>query len=79
MHIQCEGMYEDSGARDVNCLLSKVQMFKVYTNLYSSAKSMMTVFLWLYKFTRCTLDVFVFTDIGLKIVTRICVLILCMA
>jgi len=36
-------MYEDSGARDMNCLLSKVQMFKVHTNLYSLAKSMMTV------------------------------------
>jgi hypothetical protein len=26
-------------------------MFKVYTNSYSLAKSVMTVFLWLYKFT----------------------------
>jgi len=51
VHIQCELMYEDSGARDVNCLLSQVQVFKVYTNLYSLAKSIMTLFLWLYKFT----------------------------
>ena len=26
-------------------------MFKLYTNSYSLAKSMMTLFLWLYKFT----------------------------
>ena len=32
-------------------LLPKVQMFKVYTNLYSLAKSMMTLFPWLSKFT----------------------------
>jgi len=44
-------MYEDSGARDVNYLLSQVHMFKVTTSLYSSAKSMMTLFLWLYKIT----------------------------
>jgi hypothetical protein len=65
-YIQCKVMYEDSVVRVVNCLLSKVQMFKVYTNLYSLAKSMMTLFLWLYKFTGCPLDVFVFTDTGLK-------------
>jgi hypothetical protein len=39
VHIQCKVMYEDSGARDMNCLLSQVQMFKVYTNLYSLAKN----------------------------------------
>jgi len=66
VYIQCKVMYEGSGARDENCLLSKVQMFKVHTNLYSLAKSMMTLFQWLYKFTRCPLNVFVFTDIGLR-------------
>jgi hypothetical protein len=37
--------------RDVNFMLSKVEVFEVYTYSYSLAKSMMTVFPWLYKFT----------------------------
>ena len=32
-------------------LLSEVQVFKVYTNSYSWARSIMTMFLWLYKVT----------------------------
>jgi len=31
--------------------LSEVQPIKMFTNLYSLAKIMMTLFLWLYKFT----------------------------
>jgi hypothetical protein len=49
--IQCEVIYDSTGVRDVNFMLSKVEVFEVYTYLYSSAKSMMTVFPWLYKFT----------------------------
>jgi hypothetical protein len=35
----------------MSILLSKVEVFEVYTCSYSLAKSMMTVFPWLYKFT----------------------------
>jgi hypothetical protein len=63
VHVQYEVMFEDSGARDVNCLLSEFQMFKMYTNLYYLAKSMMTVFLWSQV---CCSDMFVFTDVGLR-------------
>jgi hypothetical protein len=51
VHIQCEAIYDNTGVRDANFILSKVQMFEVHTYLYSLAKSMMTVFAWLYKFT----------------------------
>jgi len=51
VHIQCETIYDDTGVRDVHFMFSKVEVFEVYTYLYSLAKSMMTVFPWLYKFT----------------------------
>lgn len=51
VHIQCEAIYDNIGVRDVNFMLSKFQMFEVYTYSYSLAKSMMTLFPWLYKFT----------------------------
>jgi len=34
-HIQCEAIYNNTGVRDVNFMLSKVQMFEVYTYSYS--------------------------------------------
>jgi len=48
VRIQCEVIYDSTGVRDVNFMFSKVE---VYTYLYSLAKSMKTVFPWLYKFT----------------------------
>jgi hypothetical protein len=51
VHIQCEAMYDDTGVRDVNFMLCKVEVFEVYTYSYSLATSMITVFPWLYKFT----------------------------
>jgi len=51
VHIQCEAIYDNTGVRDVNFMLSKVEVFEMYTYSYSSAKSMITVFPWLYKFT----------------------------
>ena len=51
VHIQCVAIYDNTSVRDVNFMLSKVQMFDVYTYSNSLAKSMMTVFPWLYKFT----------------------------
>ena len=43
VHIQCEVIYDETGVRDINFILSKVQMFEVYTYSYFLAKSMMTV------------------------------------
>jgi len=51
VHMQCEAIYDDTGVRDANFMFSKVQVSKVYTCSYSLAKSMMSLFLWLYKFT----------------------------
>ena len=51
LYIQCEVLYDDTGVRHVNFMFSKVQVSKVYMCSYSLAKSMMTVFPWLYKFT----------------------------
>ena len=42
VHIQCEAIYDNTGVRDVNFMLSKLQMFEVYTYSYSLAKSMLT-------------------------------------
>jgi hypothetical protein len=49
VHMQCEAICDDTGVRDVNFMFSKVQVPKVYTCSYSLAKSMMTVFPWLYR------------------------------
>jgi len=35
VHIQCEAVYNNTGVRDVNFMLSKVQMFEMYTYSYS--------------------------------------------
>jgi len=43
VHIQCKVMYEIQVQETLIFLLSKVQVFKVYTNSYSLGKSMMTV------------------------------------
>jgi hypothetical protein len=42
--VQCKAMYDNTGVRDVNFMLSKVEVFAVYIYLYSLAKSTMTVF-----------------------------------
>jgi hypothetical protein len=36
-------MYGNTGVRNVNFMLSKVQMFEVYTYSYTLVKSMLTV------------------------------------
>jgi hypothetical protein len=59
VHIRCEAMNDDTGVRDVNFMLSKVE---VYTYSYSLAKSMMTIFPWLYTFT--SMDMFVLIYLG---------------
>jgi hypothetical protein len=46
VHIQCEAIYDNTGVRDVNFMLSKVEVFEVYTYSISLARSMMTVFLY---------------------------------
>jgi hypothetical protein len=43
--------FDNADVRKVNFALPKVQKSKVCTNSYSLARSMMTVFSWLYKFT----------------------------
>jgi len=56
-------MYEDSGARDVNCLLSQVQMFKIYI-LWP--KVWWLCFCGYINSQVCPLDMFVFTELGLR-------------
>jgi len=51
VHIQCKVIYHGTGVRDISFILSKVQVCKLYADSYSLAKSMMTGFPWLYKFT----------------------------
>ena len=46
VHIQCEAIYDKTDVRDVNFMLSKAEVFQVYTYSYSLAKRMMTVFLY---------------------------------
>jgi len=51
VHVQCEAIYDDTGVRDAKFMFSKIQVSQLYKCSYSLAKSMMTVFPWLYKFT----------------------------
>ena len=51
VHIQCKVIYHGTCVRDISFILSKVQMCKVEADSYSLAKTMMTRFTWLYKFT----------------------------
>jgi len=46
VHIQCKAIYDNTDVRDVNFMLSKADVFEVYTSSYSLAKCMMTVFLY---------------------------------
>jgi hypothetical protein len=51
VHIQCKVIYHGTDVRDISFMLLEVQMCKVYADSYSLAKSMMTGFPWLYKFS----------------------------
>jgi len=51
VHIQCKVIYLDTDVRDIRFMHSKVQKCKVNADSYYLAKSMMTGFPWLYKFT----------------------------
>ena len=66
VHIQCEAIYDNTGVRDVNFMLSKVQMFEVYTYSYSLAKSMLTVFHCYINSQVHLLDIFVFIYLGAR-------------
>jgi hypothetical protein len=46
VHIQCEATYGNTDVRDVNFMLSKVEVFVVYTYSFTLAESMMNVFLY---------------------------------
>jgi hypothetical protein len=46
VHIQCKAIYDNTGVRDVNFMLSKAEVFVVYTYSYSLAESVMNVFLY---------------------------------
>jgi hypothetical protein len=59
-------------------LLPKVQMFKMFTDLYSLAKSMMTLFMWLYKFTGVSFElVCVYRSRAQKLLMYMCVYFVC--
>jgi hypothetical protein len=45
VHVQCEAIYDNTDVKDVNFMLSKVEVFEVYTYSYSLAKSV-AVFLY---------------------------------
>jgi hypothetical protein len=55
-------------------MLSKVQMAKVCTDTYSVAKSMMTLFSWLYKFTSSPFAYVSVHTSTAQIYSQICVL-----
>ena len=55
-------------------MLYKVQMAKVYTDTYSVAKSMMTLFSWLYKFTSTPFGYVCVQTSTAQIFSQICVL-----
>jgi hypothetical protein len=46
VHIECEATYGNTDVRDVNFMLSKVEVFVVYTYSFTLAESMMNVFLY---------------------------------
>jgi hypothetical protein len=59
VHILCEAIYDNTGVRDINFMLSKVQMFEVYTYSYSFAKSITVSMVFL-------LDMHVFKYLGAR-------------
>jgi hypothetical protein len=48
VHIRCEAIYDNTGVRDVNFMLSEVEVFEVYIYSYYLANSMMTVSMVVY-------------------------------